>query len=91
VPKREGGEVVPPTLAEVAAIFGPPETTSSNRTIPASDYVLNVLSGHIGRRHDGFVIHRTGDPVHANAFSYQWRRACRRAGVVDVRFHRPRS
>jgi integrase len=28
--------------------FGPPKTKSSIRTIPASDYVLSVLSSHVG-------------------------------------------
>jgi integrase len=141
LPKREGGEVVPPTLEQVAAVyeaslpwfrpavvlgaglglrqaeatgltgdridwlgravridrqwvtrirpshFGPPKTKSSVRTIPASDYVLHVLSSHVGRRHEGFVIHRNGEPVDSNAFSYQWRRATRLAGVTGVRFH----
>ena len=67
--------------------FGPPKTKSSVRTIPASYYVLNVLSSHVGRRHEGFVIHRNGEPVDSNSFSYQWRRATRLAGVTGVRFH----
>lgn len=141
LPKRGGGEIVPPTLEQVALIydaavawfrpavvlgaglglrqaeaagltgdridwlgrvvridrqwvtrmrpshFGPPKTKSSVRTIPASDYVLNVLSSHVGRRHEGFVIHRAGEPVDSNAFSYQWRRATRLADVKGVRFH----
>jgi integrase len=141
LPKRDGGEIVPPTMEEVAAIyeaatnwfrpavvlgaglglrqaeasgltgdridwlgravridrqwvtrmrpahFGPPKTASSVRTVPASDWVIRELSGHVGRRHEGFVVHRDGEPVDSNAFSYQWRRATRRAGVTGVRYH----
>ena len=126
LPRREGGEIMPPTLEQVVAIYeaslawfrpavvlgaglglrqaeatgltgdridwlgravridrqwvtrmrpshvGPPKTKSSVRTIPASDYVLNVLSSHVGRWHEGFVIHHSGEPVDSNAFSYQW-------------------
>jgi integrase len=55
--------------------------------VPASEYVLGELGEHVGRRHDGFVVHLDGGPVDSNAFSYQWRRATRKAGVAGVRFH----
>jgi integrase len=43
--------------------FGPPKTESSHRSIPASSWVLDALSEHVGRRHEGFVLHRDAGPV----------------------------
>jgi integrase len=63
------------------ARFGPPKTKSSNRTIPASSFVLDYFSEHVGRRHEGFVLHRDGAPVDHNAFAHQWRRAAIGAGL----------
>jgi integrase len=141
LPARAGGEVVPPTVEQVAALaaasvdwfrpavvlgaglglrqaeasgltvdrvlwlersvrvdrqwitsrsraeFGPPKTKSSNRTIPASQWVLDELGAHVGRRHEGFVLHRDGEPVRSRVFGYQWSRTTKVAGVPTMRYH----
>jgi integrase len=69
------------------AEFAPPKTASSVRTIPASQWVLDGLAAHVGRRHDGFVLHRDGDPVDHNAFDYRWRQTAKAAGVEGLRYH----
>jgi integrase len=69
------------------AEFGPPKSAASNRTIPASGFVLDELGAHVGRRHEGFVMHRNGDPVSYNDFGYWWRKAARAAGVPTLRYH----
>ncbi len=61
------------------AEFGPPKSAASYRTIPASDFVLDQLGAHVGRRHDGFVLHRDGQPVNYNDFGYWWRKAAKAA------------
>jgi integrase len=63
------------------AEFGPPKSKSSNRTIPASTFVLDELAGHVGRRHDGFVVHRDAEPVSYHAFGHYWRRTTMGAGL----------
>lgn len=70
-----------------AAEFGPPKSVSSNRTIPAAAFVLDRLSAHVGRRHEGFVVQRNGGPVNHNDFAYYWRKAAAAAGVAGMRFH----
>lgn len=70
-----------------AAEFGPPKSVSSNRTIPASSFVLERLSAHVGRRHEGFVLQRNDGPVNHNDFAYYWRKAAKGAGVAALRFH----
>jgi integrase len=69
--------------------FGPPKTAASNRTVPASDHVLQVLSAHVGRgAHEGHVLRQpNGAVVHHTAFREAWAATCRRAGVEGVRFH----
>jgi integrase len=69
------------------AAFAPPKTRSSDRTVPASTFVLDRLAEHVGRRHEGFVLHRSGEPVDWQAFGHQWRQARKRAGLGTVRFH----
>lgn len=51
-----------------AAVFVPPKTRSSDRTVPASRYVIDYLADHVGRRHEAFVLHRGGEPVDWQAF-----------------------
>ncbi|HEX6569244.1 MAG TPA: site-specific integrase [Acidimicrobiales bacterium] len=69
------------------ADFAPPKTRSSDRTVPASSYVLDVLAEHVGRRHVGFVLHRAGEPADWQAFGHQWRQARKRAGLDGIRYH----
>ena len=45
------------------AEWGPPKTKASARVIPASPFVLSALGAHVGRRHDGYVLHREGEPL----------------------------
>jgi hypothetical protein len=47
--------------------------------------VLDELGAHVGRRHDGFVLHRGGAPVNYNDFNYYWRKAAKAAGVPTMR------
>jgi integrase len=49
--------------------------------------VLDTLGTHVGRRHDGFVLHRDGKPVDYNAFAHYWRRATKAAGLPKLRYH----
>ncbi|HLM63876.1 MAG TPA: site-specific integrase [Acidimicrobiales bacterium] len=67
--------------------FGPPKSTASSRTIPASGFVLDELAAHVGRRQHGFVLHRDGAPVNYNDACYWWRKATKAAGVKGLRFH----
>lgn len=45
---------------------------------------------HVGRRHEGFVLHREGEPFDWQAFGHQWRKTCKRAEVDGVRYHEMR-
>jgi integrase len=67
--------------------FGPPKSAASNRTIPASDFVLDELGAYVGRRHEGFLLHRDGEPVNYNDLGYWWRKAAKAAGVPTLRYH----
>ncbi len=48
--------------------FAPPKTTGGYRTVPASSWVLDELGAHVGRRHEGFVLHRDGKPARHSVF-----------------------
>lgn len=69
------------------AELGPVKSASSNRTIPASGWVLAELGQHVGRRHDGFVVHRQGEPVPYHMFGRAWRATTAAAGLDGLRFH----
>ena len=69
------------------AAFAPPKTRSSDRTVPASGYVIDYLADHVGRRHEGFVLHRGGEPVDWQAFGHQWRKTRKQAGLESIRYH----
>jgi integrase len=69
------------------AEWGPTKTKASTRVIPASAFLLSELGEHVGRRHDGFVLHRDSEPVDYNAFAHYWRRATAAAGVNGLRYH----
>jgi integrase len=70
--------------------FGPPKTDSSHRTIPASVWVLDALSEHVGRQHDGFVLHPKASLSGTAHFNGSWVRACAGGGVAGMGFHDPR-
>lgn len=67
--------------------FTPPRTAASHRAIPASQWVLDALSEHVGRRHDGFVLHRAGTPIGHGLFNGWWVRARDNVGLEGMRFH----
>jgi integrase len=67
--------------------FRPPKTAASHRTIPASQWVLDALSEHVGGRHDGFVLHRPGTPIGHGLFNGWWVRARENVGLEGMRFH----
>jgi integrase len=68
--------------------FAPPKTAASHRVIPASAWVLDELSAHVGRRHDGFVLAQDGEPIRHGNFNWWWRRARNAAGLArSIRFH----
>jgi len=69
-----------------ASDLAPPKTRAAVRTIPASSFVL-AEGEHVGRRHEGFVVHRKGEAVDFNAFNYEWRKATVAAKVSGLRFH----
>jgi integrase len=74
-----------------APTLGPVKTASSNRTIPLAQFVLDALASHLRQypAQPGELILRTpsGKPVDSDAFTHQWRAACRRAGAASVRYH----
>jgi integrase len=49
--------------------------------------VLDALSEHVGRRHEGFVLHRDGEPVRHGTFNGWWVRARDDVGLEGMRFH----
>jgi integrase len=55
--------------------FTPPKTDASHRAIPASQWALDALSEHVGRRHEGFVLHRAGRPIGHGLVNAWWVRA----------------
>jgi integrase len=74
-----------------APVLGPPKTESSHRTIPLASFLRDALADHL-RRHPagpGELVLRSpaGQPLDADRFGHQWRRACRAAGVPGLRYH----
>jgi integrase len=68
--------------------FAPPKTAASHLVIPASAWVLEELSAHVSRRHDGFVLAQDGEPIRHGNFNWWWRRARDAAGLErSIRFH----
>lgn len=63
--------------------FAPPKTESSNRTVPASAWVLDRLGEHVGQRHDGYVLHREDQAVTHGMFHHAWRTTVVAAGLGD--------
>jgi integrase len=48
---------------------------------------IDYVADHVGRRHDGFVLHRRGEPVDWQAFGHQWRKTRKKAGLDSIRYH----
>lgn len=70
-----------------APAFAPTKTRSSDRTIPASTFVIESLSTHVAKGGDGFVLHRDGEPLDWQAFGHYWRKTRTAAGLPTIRFH----
>ena len=70
-----------------SAGFGPPKTSSSNRTVPASRFVLDELAARRPPARRVRVTPRGGEPLDHNAFDYRWRQATRKAGLLGMRYH----
>lgn len=49
--------------------------------------VAPAPGAHVGQRHDGFVLHRDGQPIDWQAFGHQWRQTRKRAGLESIRYH----
>jgi integrase len=69
------------------AEFAPPKTAGSVRTIPASGWVLDELAAHVGRRRDGFRLHRGGSLPTTTTSAGTGARPTNRAGVGPRRYH----
>jgi integrase len=68
-----------------------PKTASSRRSVALPEFVLDDLRQHIEQYpppDDGRVFStESGGLVHAQALHGVWKKACRRAGLPDTRFH----
>lgn len=72
------------------AVLGPPKTSSSVRTVPVADVVVQELARHVERFPPvgGYVFTTEMDnPVRRGTFQAAWKRATRAAGAEGVRFH----
>jgi len=72
------------------AVFGPPKTARSFRTVPLADVAIEGLSAHIehhGTGAEGVVLHEDGRSVRRQRFSQVWRGLRRRAGLPGATFH----
>ena len=67
--------------------FAPPKTTSSIRTIPAAQVVLDQLGAGLAPGYVGPVLNLAGEHVDHNRFGTAWRATVKAAGVEPVRFH----
>jgi integrase len=69
--------------------FEPVKYEASNRTIPASDLVIDALAMHIdhhGSGEHGLVLHARGRPLNSNRMDWRWTRTAR-AAESDLTFH----
>ena len=72
--------------------LAPLKTKASTRTIPADEWVLNEITGHMQRFGTGpegvITSNRSGKIAHRSAFGECWRQAVNTAGLpVGTRFH----
>jgi integrase len=72
-------------------VLAPPKTSSSNRTVPLANFVVEALSAHLAnfpRESEQFVLlDPEGLPVPSGRFGHQWRRAAKAAGAQGLRYH----
>lgn len=72
------------------AVFGPPKTARSYRTVPLADVAVEALAQHVerfGTGVDGLILHEAGQAVPRQRFGHVWRAIRRRAGLPAARFH----
>ncbi|MDP1820431.1 MAG: site-specific integrase [Acidimicrobiales bacterium] len=67
--------------------FAPPKTRSSDRTIPASTFVLNALSTFTDGPSGRHVIEHDGGPLGHDLFGHYWRQTREKAHVGAITFH----
>jgi integrase len=65
--------------------FGPPKTSASTRTIPASAAVIMELSRR--RETSGFVVGDGSEPIGYNRWYWLWKQTVARAGLSGIRYH----
>jgi integrase len=76
--------------AVAEAVLAPTKTSSSNRTIPLADFVLEALAEHLRvfpRSPGELVLLSKGKPVDSDTFGHYWRRAVKAAGAPGLRYH----
>ena len=77
--------------ARRSPVLAPTKTSSSNRSVPLADFVVDALSGHLARfqREPGdlVLLEPSGHPVASSRFGHQWRPAVEAAGAPGLRFH----
>ncbi len=70
--------------------FEPVKYAASNRTIPASDRVLESIAAHIERHgtgEQGVLLHaESGRPLNSNRMDWRWEQTLRSAGL-EITFH----
>jgi integrase len=76
------------------AIFAPPKTTRSYRTVPLAEVTVEALSAHIAAHRtgsDGVILHNHGRPLNRSRFSEAWQATRKRAGLsraaAKTRYH----
>jgi integrase len=74
-----------------APIFGPPKTSSSRRTIPLPNVVVEALARHVHlfppAEGEPIFTGSEGQSLRRSAFGEVWRKGTRAAGVRRVTFH----
>ncbi len=79
------------TMSNTPPVLGPCKTTSSVRTIPVPDGVLDALAAHMAVYEPGplgvIFTDGKGDPIRRNALGHVWRRAAVKAGVEGFTPH----
>lgn len=63
-----------------------PKTESSDRYVPLSDIVENVLL-HCRDKSQGYIMSGNNDFMQPNSFEYRYHRLLKEANINDIRFH----